>query len=53
MDSTSKFHEELKSLIGGYAHGIYAITRSFPKEEIYGVTSLLRCSALSVMLNYA
>lgn len=35
-----------------YAHLIYAITRKFPHEEIYGVTSQLRRSALSVVLNY-
>ena len=35
-----------------YVHLIYAISRKFPREEIYGVTSQLRRSALSVILNY-
>ena len=31
---------------------IYRFTKSFPKEEIYGITSQLRRSGLSVILNY-
>lgn len=33
------------------AKEIYKITFSFPKEEIYGITSQIRRSALSVPLN--
>jgi four helix bundle protein len=33
--------------------GIYAQTRSFPKEEIYGLTSQMRRSAVSVPSNIA
>ncbi len=46
------YHEKLKKIMDEYAHFIYAVTRSFPKEELYGVTSQLRRSALSVILNY-
>ena len=35
-----------------YVHLVYKITINFPREEIYGVTSQLRRSALSVILNY-
>ncbi len=46
------FHKELKGLMDEYSHFIYKLSRNFPKEEIYGVTSQLRRSALSVILNY-
>lgn len=32
---------------------VYDITRSFPKEEIYGLTSQLRRSAISIASNIA
>lgn len=35
-----------------YAHLVYKATRTFPKEELYGVTSQIRRSSLSVILNY-
>jgi four helix bundle protein len=33
------------------AHLVYKITRSFPKEEVYGLTSQIRMSATSVPAN--
>lgn len=33
------------------AHEIFRVTRSFPRSEIYGLTSQLRRAALSVPLN--
>jgi len=46
------FHDELKLSMHQYVKMIYALTRKFPKEEIYGATSQIRRSALSVILNY-
>ncbi|MFA5746656.1 MAG: four helix bundle protein [Candidatus Paceibacterota bacterium] len=46
------YHEKLKKGMDEYAHFVYALTRNFPKEEIYGVTSQLRRASLSVVLNY-
>ena len=36
-----------------FAEKIYTITRSFPKEEIYGATNQLRRASLSISLNIA
>ncbi len=46
------YHDKLKLKMDSYAHLVYKVTRSFPKEELYGVTSQLRRSTLSVILNY-
>lgn len=46
------YHEKLKGKMDEYVHFVYALTREFPREEIYGVTSQLRRAALSVILNY-
>lgn len=34
-----------------FAHKVYAVTRKFPREELYGITSQLRRAALSIVLN--
>ena len=46
------FHQELKIKMDKYVHLVYSVARNFPREEMYGVTSQLRRSALSVILNY-
>jgi len=46
------YHEKLKSIMDTYVHLVYDLTKDFPREELYGVTSQLRRSALSVVLNY-
>lgn len=35
-----------------YVHLVYGLTKKFPRDELYGVTSQLRRAALSVVLNY-
>ncbi|MBU1164752.1 four helix bundle protein [Patescibacteria group bacterium] len=52
MDYTNQFHKELKRLMDEYVSKVYDYTQDFPKEELYGVTSQLRRSSLSVILNY-
>ena len=46
------YHENLKKNMDNFVHLVYKISRKFPKEEMYGVTSQLRRAALSVILNY-
>ena len=46
------YHETLKKEMDKYVHLVYALTKSFPREELYGVTSQLRRASLSVILNY-
>ena len=50
MENT--FHSDLRALIDNYVHGIYRITRSFPSEEKFGITSQIRRCSMSVALNY-
>lgn len=52
MTGKKQFHEELRELMDGYANKVYDATKNFPKDELFGVTSQLRRSALSVVLNY-
>jgi len=46
------YHEKLKRQMDEYVHLVYALTKKFPKEELYGVISQLRRASLSVILNY-
>lgn len=46
------YHQQLKKQMDEYVHFVYAITKQFPQEEMYGVTSQLRRSSLSIVLNY-
>ncbi|NCN07600.1 four helix bundle protein [Candidatus Falkowbacteria bacterium] len=46
------FHDDLKITMHKYVKMIYNITKSFPKDELYGITSQIRRSSMSVILNY-
>ena len=48
----TRFHNDLKFKMDEYVHLVYRITKKFPRDELYGATSQLRKSALSVILNY-
>ena len=48
----STFHQDLKRKMDSYVHMVYRLTKRLPKEEQYGLTSQLRRSSLSVILNY-
>lgn len=47
-----QFHDNLKIKMNNFVHLVYKITKNFPRDELYGVTSQLRRSALSIILNY-
>jgi len=46
------FHDELKWTMHEYVKFVYKITKKFPRDELYGVTSQIRRSSMSVILNY-
>lgn len=48
----SSFQQELKLKMQYLAKEVYRVSKSFPNKERYGITSQLRRSAMSVVLNY-
>lgn len=46
------FFDQLKKRMDEYVHLVYGLTRPFPKDELYGVTSQLRRASLSIILNF-
>jgi len=48
----NEFGAKLEVKMDEFVHLVYGISKKFPREEIYGVTSQLRRAALSIILNY-
>ena len=46
----TEFQDKLKMF--NYVKLVYKITKDFPRDELYGIVSQLRRSAMSVILNY-
>lgn len=49
---TNNYFEQIKQKMNTYVHFVYAISKTFPKDELYGCTSQLRRATLSVVLNF-
>jgi four helix bundle protein len=45
-------HDILKEKMDELAKGVYVVTKTFPREEVYGLTSQIQRASLSVILNY-
>lgn len=52
QEHKNTFKEKLKQKMHEYVRFIYRVSRQFPKEELYGVTSQLRRAGMSIILNY-
>jgi len=48
----NQYRESLKQKMDNFIHAVYDLSKNFPQEEKYGITSQLRRSAISVILNY-
>jgi len=48
----NNYRESLKNKMDEFVKFVYRVTKKFPKDEIYGITSQIRRASLSVILNY-
>ncbi len=46
------YKEQIIDKMNTFVHDVYRVTKNFPREELYGITSQLRRASLSVVLNY-
>ena len=51
MDENNSFQERLKLKADNFVRLAYLISKDFPRDEIFGITSQLRRASLSVVLN--
>lgn len=51
-ETKGNYKEILKKRMDEYVRFVYRVTKSFPKEELYGSVSQWRRSTLSIALNY-
>lgn len=49
---TKQLRDELKFKMDKFVHLVYKISRDFPREKLYSLTSQVRRAALSIILNY-
>lgn len=49
---TNNYFEQIKQKMNTYVHFVYTISKTFPKDELYGCTSQLRRATLSIILNF-
>lgn len=52
MPTPKPFRENLREKIDVFVHMVFESSKTFPKQEQFGVTSQLRRAAISVALNY-
>lgn len=52
MQTQKTYHQILREKIDAFCHLAYRVSRKFPKEELYGITSQFRRAVISIALNY-
>ena len=52
MADNKNYFEDLKKKMDAYVHFVYKLAKTFPRDELYGVTSQLRRATLSIVLNF-